>query len=356
MGFLNSTYLGNTVAAWLAAALTTALTLLLLRLARRLVMRRFAAAAAQTANRLDDLVTLLVARTQPLVLVVLAVYAGSRPLSMPAGVATILERTAMVALLVQIAIWASYAITFVITRAMEPRLKDDAAGATTIRFLGFLGRLSVWVVIFLAVLDNLGYNITTLVTGLGIGGVAVALAVQNILGDLFASLSIMLDKPFVIGDFIVVDGLAGTVEHIGLKTTRVRALSGEQLVFSNADLLGSRIHNYKRMQQRRVVFSFCVTYGTPPDKIAAIPDMVREIIEAREHTRFDRAHFYRFGESALDFEVVYYVLTADYNLYMDIQQAINVDLLRRFAAEGIDFAFPTRMLYVSQAAAVAAGE
>ncbi|HEX7090910.1 MAG TPA: mechanosensitive ion channel family protein [Longimicrobiales bacterium] len=355
MEFLNSTYLGNTVGAWLAAALTTALTLLLLRLARRLVIRRFTAVAAQTANRLDDLVTLLVAKTKPLILVVLAIYAGSRPLRMPDGVATILERTAMIALLVQIAIWASHAITFVITRAMEPRLKDDAAGATTIRFLGFLGRLSVWVVIFLAVLDNLGYNITTLITGLGIGGVAVALAVQNILGDLFASLSIMLDKPFVIGDFIVVDGLSGTVEHIGLKTTRLRSLSGEQLVFANADLLKSRIHNYKRMRERRVVFSIGVTYDTPPEKLAGIPAMIREVIEARELTRFDRAHFCAFGDSALSFEVVYYVLDPDYNLYMDIQQAINLELVRRFAAEGIEFAFPTRTLHVHQVVPAAAG-
>src|SRR5690606_7585627 len=172
----------------------------------------------------------------------------------------------------------------------------------------------------------------------------------------FGSLSIVLDKPFVIGDFIVVDGLAGTVERIGLKTTRVRALSGEQLVFSNADLLGSRIHNYKRMQERRVVFSFGVTYDTPPEKVAAIPNMVREVIEARENTRFDRAHFQKFGDSDLTFEVVYYMLVADYNLYMDTQQAINLELLRRFAADGIEFAFPTRTLYVNQLTPVPAGE
>lgn len=353
---IDTTFLGNTVTAWGAAIAIAALVLIALRVARRVLVKRFTALAAHTANRVDDLIATLIARTQPLFLFVLAAFAGSRVLTFGDRLATIIDRITMVVLLIQIAIWASHAISFVIARTMEARLEDDAAGATTVRFLGFLGRLGVWSLAFLVVLDNLGYNITALVTGLGIGGVAVALAVQNILGDLFGSLSIVLDKPFVVGDFIVVDDLAGTVERIGLKTTRVRALSGEQLVFSNADLLGSRIHNYKRMQQRRVVFSVGVTYDTPPDKVAAIPGMIREVIEAREHTRFDRAHFYQFGESALNYEVVYYVLTADYNLYMDIQQAINLDLLRRFAAEGIEFAFPTRTLYVSQAAPVAAGE
>src|SRR5690606_13921906 len=294
---IDTTFLGNTVTAWGAAIAIAALVLIALRITRRVLVKRFTALAAHTANRVDDLVATLIARTQPLFLLVIAAFAGSRVLTFGDRLATIIDRITMVALLIQIAIWASHAITFVITRTMEARLEGDASGTTTVRFLGFLGRLGVWSLAFLVVLDNLGYNITALVTGLGIGGVAVALAVQNILGDLFGSLSIVLDKPFVIGDFIVVDDLAGTVEHIGLKTTRVRALSGEQLVFSNTDLLGARIHNYKRMQQRRVVFSFRVTYDTPPDKVAAIPGMIREVIEAREHTRFDRAHFHQFGES-----------------------------------------------------------
>jgi len=194
--------------------------------------------------------------------------------------------------------------------------------------------------------DNLGFNVTTLVASLGIGGVAVALAVQNILGDLFASLSIALDKPFVIGDFIVVDDIAGTVEHVGLKTTRVRSLSGEQVVFSNADLLKSRIHNYKRLYERRVLFGFGVLYRTPPEQLAAIPPMVREIITGQVGTRFDRAHFKGFGASSLDFEVVYFVLDPDYNRYMDIQQAINLELVNRFAAAGVEFAFPTRTVHI----------
>ena len=196
------------------------------------------------------------------------------------------------------------------------------------------------------ILDNLGFNITALVASLGIGGIAVALAVQNILGDIFASLSIALDKPFVIGDFIIVEDVLGTVEYIGLKTTRLRSLSGEQIVFSNVDLLKSRIRNYKRMFERRVVFTIGVVYQTAHATLERIPALVRSIVEQQPKTRFDRAHFKEYGDSALVFEVVYFVLDSDYNIYMDIQQAINLAIFRRFQVKGIEFAYPTRTLHV----------
>jgi len=198
----------------------------------------------------------------------------------------------------------------------------------------------------LLALDNLGVNITALVAGMGIGGIAVALAAQNILGDLFASISIVLDKPFVINDFIIVGDYMGSVEHIGVKTTRIRSLSGEQIVFSNTDLLNSRVRNFKRMVERRVVFSFGVVYGTPAEKLEAIPGIVRGIIEAIDGTRFDRAHFAKYGDSSLDFEVVYFVVTGDYNVYMDIQQAINLAIYRSFEDEGLGFAFPTQTIFL----------
>jgi len=213
--------------------------------------------------------------------------------------------------------------------------------------LSFLGRVVLWSLVALLVLDNLGLNVTALVASLGIGGVAVALAVQNILGDLFASLSIAVDQPFVIGDSIVVDGLAGKVEHVGLKTTRIRALSGEQIVFSNNDLLKSRIHNYKRMEERRALFTLGVTYDTPHAKLARIAGWIRSAIESQEGVRFERAHFKTFGPSSLDFEAVYFVLSPDYSKFMDIQQAINLELVRVFAEQGIEFAFPTQTVYLA---------
>ena len=217
---------------------------------------------------------------------------------------------------------------------------------TTITFLGFVARLLLWIIVLLLILDNLGVNITGLVAGLGIGGIAVALALQNILGDLFASLSIVLDKPFVIGDFVVVDSLSGTIEHIGLKTTRIRSLSGEQLIFSNNDLLKSRVHNYKRMSERRIVFSFGVVYQTPLEKLKAIKEIVSDIITKEEKARLDRVHFKEYGDSSLNFEVVYFVNDPDYNIYMDVQEAINLEIFRRFQEEGIEFAYPTRTLFI----------
>jgi small-conductance mechanosensitive channel len=189
-------------------------------------------------------------------------------------------------------------------------------------------------------------DITALVAGLGIGGVAVALALQNILGDLFASLSIVMDKPFVVGDFLMVGDFLGSVEKIGLKTTRLRSLSGEQLVFSNTDLLGSRIRNFGRMFERRVVFNIGVTYDTPRDRLQLIPGIVREAVEAEKGTRFDRSHFSKYGDFSLNFENVYYVLSADFNQHMDVQQAIFYAIHRRFEEEGIAFAYPTQTLIV----------
>ncbi len=195
-------------------------------------------------------------------------------------------------------------------------------------------------------LDNLGFNITTLIASLGIGGIAVTLALQNILGDLFASLSIVLDKPFAVGDFVTVDELAGTVEFIGLKTTRLRSLSGEQIVCANGDLLKSRIRNYKRMQERRVLFELGLLYQSTPAQLEAVPGLVRAAVEAQPDTRFERAHFKGFGASSLDFEVVYHVTVPDYARYMDVQQGINLALVRAFAGAGIGFAYPSRTVFL----------
>jgi small-conductance mechanosensitive channel len=250
------------------------------------------------------------------------------------------------ALLLQIAFWADVLIAVFLRRYVQQRMETDAAAVTTMTALGFFGRLAAWVLALLLVLQNAGVEISALVAGLGIGGVAVALAAQSVLGDLFASLAIVLDKPFILGDFIAVNEFLGTVEHIGLKTTRLRSLSGELLIFSNSDLLHGRIRNYKRMYQRRVEFTFGVEYGTPPDKLAAMPDMIREAITSQERTRFDRAHFKSFGDFSLIFESVYYVLSPDYNIYMDIQHAINLELMRRFAESGIRFAIPAQTLFI----------
>jgi len=209
-------------------------------------------------------------------------------------------------------------------------------------------KVIIWGLAIVFFLDNLGFKVSTVLAGLGIGGVAVALAAQAILKDLFSYFSILFDRPFEVGDFIILDDYLGTIEHIGIKTTRVRSLGGEQLVFSNTDLTSSRIRNYKRMDRRRVVFKLGVVYSTPYEKLKVIPEIIKEIINSVEDTEFDRAHFASYGDFNLVFEIVYYVLSRDYNKYMDVQQEINLAIKKRFEDEGIEFAYPTQTLFINK--------
>ena len=280
----------------------------------------------------------------------LALYTGAATLELPARLERLLENVALVALVVQFALWATRLLQHWLALRADATRGTDPEAATTVTLLGFVGRVVIWALALLLALDQLGVDVTALVAGLGIGGIAVALALQNILGDLFASAAIVLDKPFMVGDFIVVGEHAGTVEKVGLKTTRVRSLSGEQLVFSNTQLLNSQIRNFKRMQERRIAFGIGVTYETPLEKLRAIPGWVKAAVEAQSKARFDRAHFKEYADSSLDFEIVYYVLSAEFNVYMDTQQAINLAIFEKLAAEGVQFAYPTRTLFIKQEA------
>jgi small-conductance mechanosensitive channel len=347
MRILDEIYFGNTLETWLTALAVTAATFFVLKIFQTVILHRLAALAAKTATDLDDLVVHILRETRLLFLFLVSVYAGTYALTLPPHTTRLVQTLLVLALLLQGAIWGTSVISFWLGRMMKRRMEEDAASATTLTGLGFVAKLVLWSLVLVLALDNMGVNITGLVAGLGIGGVAVALALQNVLGDLFASLSIVLDKPFVMGDFIIVDEHLGTVEHVGLKTTRIRSLSGEQLIFSNADLLRSRIRNFKRMSERRVVFTIGVTYQTPYEKLSRVSSLLREIIESQASVRFDRAHFKQYGDFALIYEVVYYVLSSDYNIYMDIQQTINLEIYRRFEQESVEFAYPTQTLFVT---------
>ena len=348
--FLNNleemTWLGSSLHAWFMLGIAWAAITVSLVFIHRILLWRFHRLATRTATIIDDLVVTLLERTKLYFLVALSLYiaVGAVPLSEQAT--SYISRIAFVFLLVQVVFWGNAAITDWVRLYKERKIEEDAGAVTSMQAIGFLARLLLYTAILLVALDNFGIDVTALIAGLGIGGIAVALAMQNILGDLFASLTILLDKPFEVGDFLIVGDTLGTVEKVGLKTTRLRSLSGEQIVIANGDLLGSRIRNYKRMQERRIVFSLGVAYDTPAEKLERIPDTIQEIVGKQEHTRFDRAHFARFGDSTLDFEIVYYMRTPDYMTFMDIQQAINLALFRRFEEEGIEFAFPTRTVHV----------
>lgn len=317
----------------------------LLELAKKIFLTRFSGLSRTRAGEIYNLAKELVEKTHYSVLLVLSIYAASFSLALPRNAELIVKTAAMMTFLVQAGIWGNHAITFWLENYKKKKLREDAVSVTMVTALAFFVRVIVWAVMVLIALDHFGVNITALVAGLGVGGVAVALAVQNILKDVFASLSIVLDKPFVIGDFIVVDNYMGTIEDIGLKTTRIRSLTGEQLVFPNSNLLESRIKNFRDQRERRVVFSIGVVYETSLEQIRAIPGMIRGIIESQENTRFDRSHFNAFGDSALGFETVYWITVSDYNIFMDTQQRIYLEILDRFEKEKIQFAYPTRTLF-----------
>lgn len=278
------------------------------------------------------------------VFLVIALFAGSRLLTMPDQIDNITRGALIITVLWQIAWWGSVSIDFWTSWYLQRDVERAVAGALDAG--RYIGKLLIWTLLLVIALDNIGVEVTTVITGLGIGGIAIALAAQGILRDLFASIAIVLDRPFRTGDFVVVDDMWGTVDRVGVKTTRMTSLDGEQLVFGNDDLLAARIRNYGKMETRRALFTFGVTYDTPTELVEAIPGMVREAIEAQPSTRFERAHFRGYGESALEIEAVYHVLSSAYEAYMDAQQAINLQLLRRFRDEGIEFAFPTRTLRV----------
>jgi small-conductance mechanosensitive channel len=342
---LRQSWHGNTVQSWSVAVGVALGIVVILLFARYLATSRWDKVARRTRSDLDDFAVDLIRRTRYFFVLFLGIWIGAQFLRLHAVEDRRLGQAAVIVFLLQSAIWGNALVGFWVRRFTAHRSSpEDIGGVTTVIATGYLARLIIWTLILLVGLENLGVNITALVAGLGITGIAVALAVQNVLGDLLAALSIVLDRPFVIGDAISVEGVDGTVERIGIKTTRVRSLSGEQVVLSNAELLKGRIRNFRRMDERRVMFLVGITYDTPPEKVARIPAMIREIVESQQTVRFDRAHFARFKDSALEFETVYYVTSPDYGRFMDIQQAVNLGLLRQFADEGIDFAFPTRMI------------
>jgi small-conductance mechanosensitive channel len=344
---LGTTFWGVTLADALLALGSAIVLTFVLRVVFSWLLRRTRALASRTETDLDDLIVELLDKTKTLLIGVLALWLATRPLSLEGDVDTVIRAILVIGLLLQVGYWGMGVVNYFLRRWRKQQLDEDDAGiATAVGVVGFLARVALWAILLLTALGTLGINIGPFIASLGIGGVAVALALQNVLGDLFGSLSIILDKPFVIGDFIVVGSEMGTVEHVGLKTTRIRSISGEQLVLSNSDILSSRIRNYGRMEERRIVFTVGVEYGTPPGRLREIPAIVRAAVESRSNARFDRCHFKGFGDSSLDFETVYYMTVPDYAAFMDTQQDINLELYERFEDAGVSFAFPTRTLHV----------
>lgn len=340
-------YWGNSIRNWTIAFATIFIAGALLYGFKRTVISKLKQWTSKTSNSFDDMIVAGLERSVVPLIFVLIIYGTINYLEVPANIMSRIKVIAWILVMFYILRSVTATLRHYILGRIGAHTESEARKKQA-NGLILIFNIAVWVIGFVFLLDNLGYNIGTLIAGLGIGGIAIALAAQTILGDLFSYFVIYFDKPFEIGDFINFDDKSGVVEYIGLKTTRIRVLSGEQLICSNKDLTDSRVHNYGRMPMRRVVFKIRVVRQTPADTIKQIPLIVQNIIEQAADVRFDRGHFMDLGTSAFEFEFVYFVLQSDYNLYMNRQQEILVKIVEQFEERGIQFAYPTETVFLQQ--------
>jgi small-conductance mechanosensitive channel len=338
---------GNTVEQYVAAFVAFCVVYLALRFIKFVVVQHLRKITEKTATDIDDLAVHILGSIRSPFFITVSLAIGTQFLEGPAILKTVVVYAAVAVALYRIVRGIQQIIEYTFQKGIRKRLEEDPRfDASIVRLLSGLAKGSVWLIAALLVAQNLGYDITALIAGLGIGGLAIAFALQNVLSDMFASFSIYLDKPFQTGDFIIVGDVMGTVKHIGIKSTRLQSLWGEEIIMPNKDLTEARVKNYKRMEDRRIVFSFGVTYETPSAKLRMVPDIVKEIIEGLELAELNRVHWKEFGDSALMFEVMYQVKTKEFNTYMDIQQEMNLQLKDRLEKQGMAFAYPTQTLYV----------
>jgi small-conductance mechanosensitive channel len=349
--FFNQSFYGNSFYDYTFALGIFILGIIVLTIFKKIILSRLKKWSEKTATKVDDLLIQGIEKSVLPVLYLIIFYIAIKTLALPAAVEKVIDVASV--------ILATFFVVRVITSTLRyslsayvkrkiPEEEDAERRLKQIRGITLIVSFVIWVVGFVFLLDNLGFEISAVIAGLGIGGIAIALAAQTILGDLFSYFVIFFDRPFEIGDFIVIGDYKGTIEYIGIKTTRIRSLSGEQIVISNTDLTNSRIQNFKRMERRRIVFKLNVVYQTTAKQLEEIPKIVRSIIEEQPDIAFDRGHFQGYGNSSLDFEFVYFVLSPDYNKYMDIQQAINLKVYEEFEKQGIEFAYPTQTLFLNK--------
>jgi len=346
---LKQTFYENTLENYLIALGVFIASFIVLLIVKHVILYRLKQLAKRTKLKYDDIAIGSLSRITKLEIIIISLYIGSRDLKLDKTIDMVISTFAIVVIVFRLITIVTGIITTLITeKTVDENGEVIQERRSAARNINILIKIVLWAMGILFILNNLGVNITAAVAGLGIGGVAIALAAQSVLGDAFSSFAIFMDKPFAVGDFIIVDNYLGIVEHIGIKTTRIKSLQGEQLIFSNTDLTKSRIQNFKKMERRRVPFTLGVTYQTPAEKLEKIPGMVKEIIESVDKVEFDRAHFKSYGDFSLNYEIVYYINSADYNEYMDAQQYMNIEIYKAFAKEGIEFAYPTQTIFVEK--------
>ena len=346
-GILGYVYIGNTLQDYISALFVIVISFFILKFFKLIVMKKLEALSKKTKTEFDDALIASISRIGWPFYILVSLYMGLKYIHVADYVDKWFNYSVMVVLAFYILMGINNLIDY-FTKSIIKKQSEDEKDKTIVDFLGKLSKGILWVIGILLILSNLGYNVTSLMAGLGIGGVAIALALQNVLGDLFASFSIYFDKPFKVGDFIIVGDHMGVVKKIGIKTTRLQSLWGEEIVISNMELTSTRVKNYKKMERRRIQFGFGVTYQTTNEKLKKAVEIIKKVFDKIDSADLDRAHFKEFGDHSLNFEVVYYVNSGDYNKYMDIQHSANIAIKESFEKEGIEFAYPTTTIFLEK--------
>ncbi len=347
IGAVHGLLLGNSLNDWLTAAGAAAAVFATLWILRKFVAARYKRYSGANNPTLVRLVAYLIGNTRQILFLAIALDAAQEILTLPDRIQRIVSHTVLILILIQVGLWAGSTVRFYL-EMKELERGADRVFSGSLDIINFVARMLIWSLLILVALDNFGVNITALLAGLGVGGVAVALALQNVLGDLFASLSIALDKPFVVGDNLIIESYVGKVEHIGIKTTRLRSESGEQIILSNADILKSRVRNFGRLPEQRVLATIRVTYATPADKLKGIPELLESIVREHANARFERCHLKTLGESAFQFELSYFVQQPAVNSLLDLQQAVNFRIIEELRRLGVEFAYPTQLVMLDE--------
>ena len=342
----NTVIFGNTVGEIAAAVGTFFLVLLGIRILRTFIFRQLEKITEKTETDIDDQLLKMLENVSKLFFWFLAFYITVKMLKTNESFEAVLDGIFLILVVFEAIKIAQSLINYAF-------MKSGRRDETVLNGVRLVAKIALWSIGLLLILSNLGFDISTLAASLGIGGIAIALAAQNILGDLFASFTIYFDKTFKIGDFVVIGSVSdgenkGTVQHIGLKSTRIKTLQGEELIVSNKLLTESRIQNFKKMTRRRVDINFGIEYGTPTEKMKKIPDMIAKIVDKEKMADYGRTHFYEFGALSLNYKLMFYMVTGEYDDYLDTRQSISLAMKEVFEKEGISMAFPTQTLFVKK--------
>lgn len=342
---------GNSAYDYFLSVLIFLALMIVLKLFQVIILSHLNKLALKTKTDIDDMLIEIFKDIKPPFYFFISFYFAIKILD----IAPLFSKVLFILFLIAIVFEIIQAVSRVLDYAMRKYLErnreegeDNQHSESMIKLLQVLVKAFLWIFGLVLILSNLGVNVTSLIAGMGIGGLAIALALQNVLSDLFSAFSIYIDKPFKVGDFIMVGTDAGTVEKIGMKTTRIRTLQGEQLVISNQELTSARIQNFRRMDNRRVSFKLGVTYDTSPKKLEAIPSIIESILEKIELAEFDRCHFTEYADSALIFEVVMFINSKEMTDYLEARQKVNLEIYKRFAKEKIEFAYPTQTIHLEK--------